>query len=221
MHKLLIFSFLCAACAAAAEVTDSAMDELDPRFLFINTTNLVPLSSSALLAGLGSLVMLVLFGLLIWLVISLVIPKFDDGYDSYGSYGGYSGSSHSGYQARSADPYSAIWDNLSVLDWIAMMEELYRKFDATKMECQQRLVCELHQNENTWGTTARKMNDAFGYLQYLELLNLPADLRTVLDQYLEAANKGRTSQKSCEDMYAGCEFSMKTLINKYNGSNSI
>lgn len=25
---------------------------------------------------------------------------------------------------RSADPYSAIWDNLSVLDWIAMMEEV-------------------------------------------------------------------------------------------------
>jgi len=40
--------------------------------------------------------------------------------------------------------------------------QLYRTFDATKMECQQRLVCELHQNENTWGNTARKMNDAFG-----------------------------------------------------------
>ena len=39
---------------------------------------------------------------------------------------------------------------------------MYRKFDATKMECQQRVVCELHQNENTWGSTARKMNDAFG-----------------------------------------------------------
>ncbi|KAF0295067.1 hypothetical protein FJT64_007361 [Amphibalanus amphitrite] len=120
-----------------------------------------------------------------------------------------------------SDPYSAIWDNLSVLDWIAMMEEVYRKFDANKMECQQRVVCELHQNENTWGSTARKMNDAFGYLQYLELLNLPADLRVVLDQYLEAANRGRSSQKSCEELYANCEFSVKALISKYNGSNSI
>ena len=39
--------------------------------------------------------------------------------------------------------------------------QVYRNFDATSMVCQQRLVCELHQNENTWGSTARKMNDAF------------------------------------------------------------
>jgi len=38
---------------------------------------------------------------------------------------------------------------------------VYRKFD-TNIECQERLVCELHQNENSWGNTARKMNDAFG-----------------------------------------------------------
>ena len=62
---------------------------------------------------------------------------------------------------------------------------------------------------------------AHSYLQYLELLNLPADLRVVLDQYLEAANKGRSSQKTCEEIYSGCEFSVKSLINKYNGSNSI
>jgi len=217
MYKLVLLSiFFAAAAAEAPEV----MDEMDPRFLFINTTGLLPIDTTAITAALGSIVMLVLFGLLIWLVIALVLPKFDDysGYSGHDS--GYSGG-HSGYQARSADPYSAIWDNLSVLDWIAMMEELYRTFDATKMECQQRLVCELHQNENTWGNTARKMNDAFGYLQYLELLNLPAELRTVLDTYLEAANKGRTSQTSCEDLYQGCEFSMKTLISKYNGNNAI
>ena len=43
----------------------------------------------------------------------------------------------------------------------------------------------------------------------------------MLDQYLEAANKGRSSQKTCEEIYSGCEFSVKALINKYNGSNSI
>lgn len=37
---------------------------------------------------------------------------------------------------------------MSVLDWIAMAEEVYRNFDATSMDCQKRLVCELHQNEN-------------------------------------------------------------------------
>jgi len=106
---------------------------------------------------------------------------------------------------------------MSVLDWIAMGEEVYRKFD-TNIECQERLVCELHQNENSWGNTARKMNDAFGYLQYLELLNLPSEVRMVVDNYLDAANKGRTSQTGCDQLYKGCEFSVKNIINKYSSN---
>jgi len=217
MHKLII-TLLCVACAAANEVSETV--DYDPRFLLFNKTGLFGGDdSTALLTGIGGLVALVILGVLIWLAISLVLPTGDEYDTGYGNTGYTTGT---GYQARSgSDPYSAIFDNLSVLDWIAMMEEVYRKFDATKMECQQRLVCELHQNENTWGSTARKMNDAFGYLQYLELLNLPADLRVVLDQYLEAANKGRSSQKTCEEIYSSCEFSVKSLVNKYNGSNSI
>ncbi|XP_043228576.1 uncharacterized protein LOC122385256 isoform X4 [Amphibalanus amphitrite] len=215
MQKLLL-TLLCVAYASANELTDAV--DFDPRFLFNNTNDGAALTTTAVLTAIGGLVALVLLGLLIWLAVSLVLPAddFGTGFTSTGFTGA------TGFQARSgSDPYSAIWDNLSVLDWIAMMEEVYRKFDANKMECQQRVVCELHQNENTWGSTARKMNDAFGYLQYLELLNLPADLRVVLDQYLEAANRGRSSQKSCEELYANCEFSVKALISKYNGSNSI
>ncbi|XP_037081407.1 uncharacterized protein LOC119102165 isoform X2 [Pollicipes pollicipes] len=229
MSQSLTLVLLCAATASAFEVADPLQEELDPRFLFFNSTGaLIPIDATALLAGIGFLVILTLLGIGIWLLVSSLAPKLAVGGGGYGGYhsGGYGaghsgGSSYSGYQARSADPYSAIWDKMSVLDWIAMMEEVYRKFDATSLECQQRLVCELHQNENSWGTTARKMNDAFSYLQYMELLNLPSELRMLLDEYLDAANKGRTSEKSCADHFAGCEFSMKTLISKYNGSNAL
>jgi len=206
---------LLVATTYANEINDDT--DIDPRFFFLNNNSTsLSVSFASLIYGLFALLAL---GLLAALLAFFLFGSGGEetGYSTGTSYSSYG----SGRAAASADPYSAIWDNLSVLDWIAMMEELYRTFDATKMECQQRLVCELQQNENTWGNTARKMNDAFGYLQYLELLNLPAELRTVLDTYLEAANKGRTSQTSCEDLYQGCEFSMKTLISKYNGNNAI
>ncbi|XP_043229328.1 uncharacterized protein LOC122385256 isoform X1 [Amphibalanus amphitrite] len=203
--------------AASALANDlNAVDDVDPRFVFNNSTSLA-VSFSTLIFGLFALLALGLLAALLAFLLTDSGEETGYGYSTGSSYSSYG----SGRAASGSDPYSAIWDNLSVLDWIAMMEEVYRKFDANKMECQQRVVCELHQNENTWGSTARKMNDAFGYLQYLELLNLPADLRVVLDQYLEAANRGRSSQKSCEELYANCEFSVKALISKYNGSNSI
>ena len=55
----------------------------------------------------------------------------------------------------------------------------------------------------------------------MELLNLPSEMRMLLDEYMDAANKGRTSQKTCEELFSGCQFSIKNLITKYNGSNAI
>ncbi|XP_043194805.1 uncharacterized protein LOC122371407 isoform X2 [Amphibalanus amphitrite] len=205
--------------AAAAQASDVAnvYDEADSRFLFDeNATTSLAVSFSSLAAGLLALLVV---GLLMAVLSFFLFGSAEEtGYatagSSYSSYG-------SARAASASDPYSAVFDKLSILDWIAMMEEVYRNFDATKMECQQRIVCELHQNENTWGTTARKMNDAFSYLQYLELLNLPSEMRMLLDEYMDAANKGRTSQKTCEEMFSGCQFSIKNLITKYNGSNAI
>lgn len=214
-----LFALGVLALAGAAQASELAnVDGADSRFLFDdNATSSLSVSLQNLAIGLFALLAL---GLL-FAVLSLFL--FSGGEET-----GYSGSSASSYgsygsarAAASADPYSAIWEKMSVLDWIAMAEEVYRNFDATSMDCQKRLVCELHQNENSWGTTARKMNDAFSYLQYMELLNLPSEMRLVLDEYMDAANKGRTSQKTCEEEYNTCQFSVKSLITKYNGSNAI
>jgi len=195
-----------------ASVYDEA--EPDPRFFAINNQTSLSLDVAPLILGLLAL------GLLAALLAYFLLGSGGEE-TGYSGYSGDSGSSHSSYgSARAADPYSGIWNNMSVLDWIAMGEELYSKFDATNTECQQRLVCELHQNENSWGNTARKMNDAFSYLQYLELLNLPSEVRLVVDEYLDAANKGRTSQTGCDQIFSGCEFSVKNIINKHS-SNSI
>jgi len=210
---------LLVASAHANELA-SVYDEADPdpRFFFLNN------NSTSLSVSVESLIF-GLFGLLALGLLAALLAYFllgSGGEETgYSGYSGDSGSSHSSYgSARAADPYSGIWNNMSVLDWIAMGEELYSKFDATNTECQQRLVCELHQNENSWGNTARKMNDAFSYLQYLELLNLPSEVRLVVDEYLDAANKGRTSQTGCDQIFSGCEFSVKNIINKHS-SNSI
>lgn len=214
MRCLCVLGVLLFATSTFANEISSVYDETDPnaRFLFSNNTSL-SVSFASLIYGAFALIAL---GILAALVSYFLFESNGDtGYSSYSSYGATSGYG-SGRAAESASPYASVFDKLSVLDWIAMMEEVYRKFDATSIDCQKRLVCELHQNENTWGSTARKMNDAFSYLQYFELLNLPEDLRGMLEEYLDAANKGRTSQAKCDDLYPTCEFSMKTLISKYN-----
>lgn len=216
-RTLYALGVLLLVAAAQANELANVYDEADSRFFIDdNATTSLAVSFTSLAYG--------LFALLALGLLAAVLSFFL--FSSGGEETGYSGSSYSSYgSARAAqsagDPYSAIWDKLSVLDWIAMMEEVYRNFDATSMGCQQRLVCELHQNEATWGTTARKMNDAFSYLQYIELLNLPSEMRMLLDEYMDAANKGRTSQKTCEELFSSCKFSIKGLITKYNGSNAI
>jgi len=217
-RSLYALGVLLFVATAQANQVANVYDEADSRFLFDdNATTSLAISFENLAFGLLALLALGLLAAVLSAFLFTSGGGEETGYSGGSSYSSYG----SARAASAADPYSAIFDKLSVLDWIAMMEEVYRNFDATSMDCQQRLVCELHQNENTWGTTARKMNDAFSYLQYLELLNLPSEMRLLLDEYMDAANKGRTSEKKCDEHYHGCQFSIKNLITKYNGSNAI
>jgi len=54
------------------------------------------------------------------------------------------------------------WDSLKVLDYLAVMEDMWRKLDIHEPACQKRVLCELHQNEHVLGPAASRIVNAFG-----------------------------------------------------------
>ncbi|MPC15798.1 uncharacterized protein LOC123508841 isoform X1 [Portunus trituberculatus] len=131
----------------------------------------------------------------------------------YGNSGGYS--SYSSYR-RSFDPYAIDWEKFSIIDWIAIGEEAWRKFDPADLECQKRLICEIHQNTSRFGAPAARIVDVFSYLQYAEVLSLPDEIKALVEEYNDAADRGRNLQKDCGDVYTTCDFSVKKIMEKYS-----
>lgn len=66
------------------------------------------------------------------------------------------------FNIRSSDA-PMDWDSLKILDYISMMEEMWRKLDVHDTGCQKRILCEIHQNEKALGPAASKIVNAFGY----------------------------------------------------------
>ena len=50
---------------------------------------------------------------------------------------------------------------MNIVEYIAMLEEVWRKFDVQDLECQKRLICELHQDEETFGGIATNIVSMF------------------------------------------------------------
>jgi len=166
------------------------------------------------LIGLGSLLFpLIAIGgaLLLYLLNS---GDDESGYSSYGS--GYS--SHRRSIGQKSNPYGINWESLNILDWISMGHEAWEKYDPSNVECQKRLICEIHQNKSKFGGPADTMVQLFGYLHYAEVLSLPDELKLVLEEYMDASEKGRTMQKDCGEVYEGCDFSVNGVLSKYSNN---
>ncbi|ROT60881.1 uncharacterized protein [Penaeus vannamei] len=182
--------------------------------LSLNITTLAALAS-VLASGLVTLLGLGALGFLLY---SLFAGGYGgSGYGSgsggYGGNGGYS--SYSSYR-RSFDPYAIDWEKFSILDWIAIGEEAWRKFDPADLECQKRLICEIHQNTSRFGSPAARLVDLFSYLQYAEVLSLPDEIKALIEDYNDAADRGRSLQKECGEIYQTCDFSVKKIMDKYS-----
>jgi len=157
-------------------------------------------------------------GILALLAILALVLFYYEGASANDSYG-YSGYSdyNSGYARKSSyDPYAIDWDKFSIVDWLSIGEEAYRKFDPSDLNCQKRLICEIHQNTSKFGAAASKMVDFFSYLHYAEVLRLPEQFRTLVQEYMDAAERGRTMKKECGEVYDMCDFSVKNMVDKYN-----
>jgi len=204
------------------EAYDGSESEVEPRLFFIFTN-----SSTGSFVTFNTTLLLFSAGILLWGIAGaialyyLLTAPADSGYSGYsGSGSGYSSGGGSGYSGRanrgSFDPYAIDWEKFSILDWIAIGEETWRKFDPADLECQKRLICEIHQNTSRFGSTAARLVDLFSYLQYAEVLSLPDEIKALIEEYNDAADRGRNLQKECGEVYTTCDFSVKGIIDKYS-----
>ncbi|CAL4115129.1 unnamed protein product [Meganyctiphanes norvegica] len=193
----------------------------EPRIFFgttgtTTTGSFVTFNSTLLLFSAG----IALLGLAgaVALFFLLTTPEESSSYSNSGY--SDSGSGYEGYEGRSNswkfNPYGINWESLSILDWISMGQEAWDKFDPASLECQKRLICEIHQNKNTFGGPANTMVELFGYLHYAEILSLPDELKIILEEYMDASEKGRTMQKDCGEVFTACDFSMNGILSKFS-----
>jgi len=190
--------------------------EADPRFFFIFTN-----ASTGSFVTFNTTLLLFSAGILLWGIAGAVALYYlltapadtGSGYSSYGSGSGYSGSSRG--RKGSFDPYSIDWEKFSILDWIAIGQEAWEKFDPADADCQLRLICEVHQNTSKFGLAAQKMVDVFSYLQFLEVLSLPDEVKVLVEEWLNAADMGRNNRKECGEIFQTCDFSVNKMVDKY------
>lgn len=55
------------------------------------------------------------------------------------------------------------------------------------------------------------------YTRYLSMLNIPDSLKNMIDDFQDAADKGRSlKEQECKDVFDSCEFSIKdTFLKKF------
>jgi len=205
------------ACASAQDApSNKLLGELDyesqgdERF-FVATTN-----STSVTIGYNSFVLGIVGTIALLSLLALALFYAAGGEERYGS-SGYADYGSSGYSRKSSfDPYAIDWEKFNIIDWISIGEEAYRKFNPSDLDCQKRLICEIHQNTSKFGAAAAKMVDLFSYLQYAEVLSLPEEFKSLVEEYLDAADRGRSLQKDCGELYDSCDFSVKKMVDKYS-----
>jgi len=205
------------ACASALDAPSHKLlgeldyeSEGDERF-FVASTN-----STSVTIGYNSFVLGIVGTIALLSLLALALFYAAGGEERYGS-SGYADYGSSGYSRKSSfDPYAIDWEKFNIIDWISIGEEAYRKFNPSDLDCQKRLICEIHQNTSKFGAAAAKMVDLFSYLQYAEVLSLPEEFKSLVEEYLDAADRGRSLQKDCGELYDSCDFSVKKMVDKYS-----
>lgn len=208
-----VFQTACAllftlAAARADEELDAELQEFggEARLFFVNfTSSLIQVNATILAYG---LIFLAIVGAAAVALYYLFLESQKGGDETYGSYGQSSGYNYQ--YARSNDAYD--FNGLNIVSWISMLQELYEKFDYRDLDCQKRLICEVMKEPEYYGTLARKFKNGFQYAKYLEFLNLPDDMRELLDEYMDANSRSQ-NQKECKEFFE-CPFSVKDTMSR-------
>jgi hypothetical protein len=129
--------------------------------------------------------------------------------NDYQSYDPYTAEAQYG-QYRSAQ--NGFLDGLNILSLLSMAQDAYENFDYNDLDCQKRLVCEVMKEPEYYGSVATKFATGFEYAKYLELMNMPDDIRELLDEYLDANSRAK-DQKTCQDFFT-CPYSIKDSMKR-------
>jgi len=195
------------ACGIAAMAGSAFADDFDlyqpesneARFFFFNSTG-----SAQTLSLLGAAI---LIAVIAYLVFASTGTSSAYGYNRNDYQDPYAYGYEQGYDQgvyRSAN--HGFLDDLNIVSWISMLREVYEKFDYNNLDCQKRLICEVMKEPSFYGGIAQKFKTGFQYAKYLEILDLPDDMRELLDEYMDA-NARSDQQKSCEDFFE-CDYSI-------------
>lgn len=194
------------------EDTTSLMEN-EARFLYFNSS-----STATSLTLLGALILL---GVIFYLVyVSGLLSTGSSSqyaYNRYGQdYGQYQGQGQ--YQARSSTEGFGF-NAGQILTWIQMASEAYNSLDFKDLECQKKMICEVIREEDTFGNVSRNMKNGMQLAKFLEVLNLPDEMRELLDEY-EDAFEVAGGQKGCDEVFE-CNYSLDDSVKRNFYGNSL
>merc|ERR1712088_1078838 len=170
------------------------VDESQSRFLYFNTS-----STATSLTLLGALILL---GVIFYLVYAGgILGGSASGYNRNDYYGqqGYYDSQYDGQYAQYRSNDNAPWEGVNILQWIQVLEVM--------------------KEPEYYGSVAKKFKNGFQYAKYLELMNLPDEMRELLDEYLDA-NSRADANKDCAEFFQ-CPFSIYDTMKRSEPTNSI
>jgi len=199
------------ACGIAAMAGSAMADEFDvyapedasPRFFFFNSTG-----SAQTLSLLGAAILIAVIAYLVFASTGTAGSYNRNDYDPYGPYGDQYGYDQGVYRSNN----QGFLDGLNIVSWISMLQDVYEKFDYNDLDCQKRLICEVMSEPDYYGTVAKKFKTGFQYAKYLEVLDLPDDMRELLDEYMDA-NARADQQKTCDEFFT-CPYSIKDSMKR-------
>jgi len=195
------------AAAVSADSFDTELDSAaDPRLFIANfTSSLIQVNATILAYGLIAVALIGAALVALSFALTSGAAPADEAYGSnYGQYSQYS------QYARSAQ--NGFFDGMNIVQWISMLQDVYEKFDYNDLDCQKRLICEVMREPEYYGTVAQKFKTGFAYAKYLEVLDLPDDMRELLDEYMDA-NSRADQQKSCDDFFT-CPYSIRDSMKR-------
>jgi hypothetical protein len=215
MKGFLALLLFVAAAHADGEL-DAELDDYagDARLFFVNfTSSLIQVNATLLAYG---LIFLAIVGAAAVALYYLFLESQSSS-SGYGSYGNSGYGQAYGQYARSND--NAPWEGINILQWIQVLQDMYQNFDYNDLDCQKRMICEVMKEPEYYGSVARKFKNGFQYAKYLELMNLPDEMRELLDEYLDA-NSRADQQKDCAEFFQ-CPFSIHDTMKRSEPTNSI
>jgi len=205
MKAFMLALVLMAGSAMAEDQYELYQQEQGARFFSFNASD-----SSTTLVLLGAVV---LAGALVFLAVSgsaggLAAPFNRNDYTQQGQYQ----YDQAQYQQQYRSNNNGFLDGLNIVSWISMLQDVYEKFDYNDLDCQKRLICEVMKEPGFYGAVAQKFKTGFQYAKYLEILDLPDDMRELLDEYMDA-NSRADQQKNCEEFFT-CPYSIKDSMKR-------